>query len=224
MITRDHISHYVSTPIEDFEDKPRVEVFIFENKTPKITSIATQSVIEASSWPYKLSVVDTSMYPAAMSRIYNHFLSKSDCEYVSIVCSDAAVPNGWLNTMMEEMVKDSKMGGIGPMTYNAVNEEMIRLAEKPAGVYEAGWEWASLPVVIWRKSALENVGWYDNNYFLYGHDPELYRRLAGHGYGIYIDTRVIARHMGGTTTKRIFTPEDLITISEHNKEVDGKNA
>ncbi len=64
-----------------------------------------------------------------------------------------------------------------------------------------------------------DVGGYDEMFFLYGHDPEIFKRFDKKGYKVYIDTDIIAEHRGGSTTKKVFSPDDIDVIGEYNKEI-----
>jgi N-acetylglucosaminyl-diphospho-decaprenol L-rhamnosyltransferase len=63
-------------------------------------------------------------------------------------------------------------------------------------------EWLSGAVLAVRRSAFEEVGGFDERFFLYSEDVDLCTRLRRAGYRLRYDPRAIARHAGGGSAPR----------------------
>lgn len=63
-------------------------------------------------------------------------------------------------------------------------------------------EWVSGACILLRRSAFEEVGGFDERFFLYGEDIDLCRRLWEAGHAIRFEPGAICVHEGGASTPR----------------------
>jgi GT2 family glycosyltransferase len=63
-------------------------------------------------------------------------------------------------------------------------------------------EWVSGACLLVRRKALEDIGGWDEAFFLYGEDVDLCRRLATAGHRILYEPQAVATHVGGVSAPR----------------------
>ena len=63
-------------------------------------------------------------------------------------------------------------------------------------------DWVSGACMLVRRSALEEVGGFDERFFLYCEDKDLCRRLRAAGYDVRYEPRATVRHHGGASAPR----------------------
>jgi GT2 family glycosyltransferase len=63
-------------------------------------------------------------------------------------------------------------------------------------------EWVSGACMLVRRQALEEIGGWDEDFFLYGEDQDLCRRLWSAGYEVQFDPSARAVHVGGASASR----------------------
>ena len=63
-------------------------------------------------------------------------------------------------------------------------------------------DWVSGACMLVRRSALEEVGGFDERFFLYCEDKDLCRRLRAAGYDVRYEPRATVRHRGGASAPR----------------------
>jgi N-acetylglucosaminyl-diphospho-decaprenol L-rhamnosyltransferase len=82
----------------------------------------------------------------------------------------------------------------------AWSDEVVRSPEAYTSAHPA--EWVSGACVLARREALEQVGGWDEGYFLYGEDVDLCRRLQLTGWVVRYEPSVEAVHAGGASAPR----------------------
>lgn len=213
------IKQLVSKELPTDAQLKRVDIFVLHNKTYTDTIQCINSIVEHTDWPYRITVLDTSAYPKGlMSKMYNRLIKESPCDYISFFCSDAKATNGWLSPIMRAM-EEYHPACITPATLppcNPVIQDIINLRD--GKLHEVPADRLSIAVSVFDKNAILKVGMFDENYYLYGHDPDLLDRLVKNGYKIFLCTASVVEHKGGETTKKLFTSSDILAINEYNKE------
>jgi N-acetylglucosaminyl-diphospho-decaprenol L-rhamnosyltransferase len=63
-------------------------------------------------------------------------------------------------------------------------------------------EWVSGACMLVRRRALEEIGGWDEDFFLYGEDQDLCHRLRSAGYGVFFEPGAEAVHVGGASAPR----------------------
>lgn len=198
------------------KDPWRTEIIVLSNDTVSLTERAVVSIIRNTDMPYNLTVMETKGYPARMGTIFNKLVKRSDCPYISLFCSDAIASPGWLRQMLGAF-RDKQVALVAALTdHPPVNEEMN--VNPNSGLKQVSADSLSMPVSVISRKALRKVGYHDEGYYLYGHDPDLLRRFEASGYKLYLDTDTIVHHDGGSTTKRLYTEEEIKMIDVYNKE------
>jgi GT2 family glycosyltransferase len=63
-------------------------------------------------------------------------------------------------------------------------------------------EWASGACLLVRRSVLEELGGWDDGFFMYCEDKDLCRRARDAGYEVRFEPRAVAHHVGGASAPR----------------------
>ena len=63
-------------------------------------------------------------------------------------------------------------------------------------------DWASGACLLVRRSVLEELGGWDDGFFMYCEDKDLCRRARDAGYDVRFEPRAVARHVGGASAPR----------------------
>lgn len=79
-------------------------------------------------------------------------------------------------------------------------DEVVRRAE--AYLAPAQPEWVSGACILVRRTALEELGGFDEGYFLYCEDTDLCRRLWDAGHAVRFEPAAVAIHEGGASAPR----------------------
>lgn len=149
-------------------------------------------------------------------------------KYVALINSDVEVPRGCLETMVGYMDQHESVGMLGPRMLtpsgeigpSCMNRPSLRIwlasalglarVVRGAGLHIIhpellktqevdvlnGWFW------MVRKSALENVGLLDEQFFMYGEDIDWSRRFWDRGWKVVYFAEAEALHYGGASSAR----------------------
>ncbi len=74
--------------------------------------------------------------------------------------------------------------------------------EAPTGDVVAGADWVSGSCFLARRQALEELGGFDEAYFMYNEDMDLCWRAHHHGWGVGFAGSATVTHIGGASTSR----------------------
>jgi GT2 family glycosyltransferase len=90
----------------------------------------------------------------------------------------------------------------------AWTDELIR----DERLYERPWspEWVSGACVLVRRSVLEQLGGWDERFFLYSEDVDLCRRIRDSGWDIRFEPAAVCRHLGGASGPQSVTRPLLV--------------
>ena len=196
----------------------RVEIFVLHHSIPENTERCVSSILKYTDWPFKLTILDTSYYQRGLlAKIYNKLLEESTCEYVAFVCSDAEFENPWLEKLFKDLISDVHVMCVTPLIIPSVNRSSD--LSPYTGIYNISPNELSMSVSLFPKHLILDSNGFDERYYLYGHDSALLNKLNHKGAKFLIDTSVTVRHKVGSTTKRLFTPEELELVKEYNKTI-----
>jgi len=123
-------------------------------------------------------------------------------KYVALINSDAVVANDWLSKLIDVLEKDEKIGAVGGKSYTWRNNEkpyntnnqfysyqVIDVKRGYARTLMAGSENTIVDSisgagVIIRRVAINKVGYFDNKFFAYYEETDLFARMQRAGYKI----------------------------------------
>lgn len=141
--------------------------------------------------------------------------------FVLLLNTDTVVPPEGLAVLLKEIKARPRCGAIGPALVHEnrsfqvsfgrrvdfFSEFFQKLLFNPyfkmrpkhsRKIREAGW--LSGACLLLRKTALEETGLFDENFFLYFEDIDLCRRLRRKGYDLLFFPEIEVVHVGGATT------------------------
>jgi N-acetylglucosaminyl-diphospho-decaprenol L-rhamnosyltransferase len=147
-------------------------------------------------------------------------------EFVLLLNPDAQIDAASLAALVDALRADPRLAAVGPRTVNesgrllltqrrfprlrstyaqalflhraapfaAWSDDAVR---DPRAYEEPGFpEWVSGCCVMLRRAALESAGGFDEGFFLYAEETDLFRRLTAAGWCVGFEPRAVASHVG----------------------------
>lgn len=202
-------------PMVDERENKRVEIIILRFKEEKkVIDECVSRIVNNTQWPYKLNIYDNRCNTANTSKIWNKLIRDATCDYVCMIDSDAFVPSSiepcWLTRMMESIDEcgivypvGDNVGGInGGFSQAEPYPSSIRMPDDiDATTVRAADRVASGYCYLVKKSVMQKVGWFDEQFYLYGQDSEWSWRCNQKG-GAIIRTDTFVRHLGSYSAKK----------------------
>lgn len=202
--TMREIRKLVELPLPTDAELKRVEIIVLKYKDPEVETICASRIIENTEWPYKLTFFDNRPGTKNMSKIWNELIRKSTCDYIVFMDSDVFVPKQepcWLTKLMSTFEetqecylvspKVTKTSGVQQKAAVAINGKPERLTTDFAGM-----------CVLYKKDIFDKVGYFDEEFLLYGSDVEWSRRFIVSKYAGYVRPDVLVDHVGHYSTTK----------------------
>ena len=202
--------------VSDFEAR-RVDIVVLKYKLPNVEIECMAQLIKHTDWPYKVTWYDARNQTANFSKLWNRLAYESTCDYICIMDSDAFVTPHWLENMMAcfqpefmcadlasktpKKVKADPVGVVVPVTHTAG-------AHTLQGKY---WKEKSPCIVsaqvsgfffLFRKALLDDIGYFDERFYLHGQDSEWFDRVIASNWNIVMCRNVYVDHMVSASIKK----------------------
>jgi hypothetical protein len=192
-----------AVPMKTESETKMVEIIVLKWKCPDVETKCAERIIRHTQWPFKLVCYDNRPNTPNTSRIWNKLIRDATCDYVCVMDSDVFVDSStpcWLTRMMETFDRtDCRL--VVPLTNNCASpEQKAAAAESYPSIQAEEWIWAGFCFLM-RKSLLEDVGPFDEEFVGYGQDSEFAVRLKRKGAGAYIRRDVWMEHLHGSSFK-----------------------
>lgn len=189
-------------PLVDDKAIKRVEIIILKFKeAPEVIDECITRIIHNTDWPFKLNIFDNRFNPPNTSKIWNKLIKESSCDYIVIIDSDAFVPllkPCWLTRLMES-IEDK--GVVIPFADNCGGSNKASAAKPYPNAQPQEGIWSGV-CGLYKKSIFESIGYFDEDFLLYGQDSEFaYRCLKKMG-GATFRADVLIRHIGSYSAKK----------------------
>ena len=166
-------------------------------KLPRYENETLATVLKYTEVPYHLTAYDNGISNPGLSKTWNKCIERSDADYICLLNSDVNVEPEWLKKMLSvfDTHKEQKPGIVGPITNRC-------------GTHQSGHEKANdLRLVqpcdtlsgfcmVFPKRIWEEVGGFDEGYFLYGEDSDFCERVKEAGYGLFTAYDTFVFHYG----------------------------
>ncbi|MEK7700204.1 MAG: glycosyltransferase, partial [Planctomycetota bacterium] len=136
-------------------------------------------------------------------------------EYVLLLNNDVLVSDGWLESLVESLEKDEKIGMVGPITNSISGRQMINsipyaddggFHEFSQKIRKACYGWLTPRyriagfAVLMKKSLYEDVGGLDESFGTGNYeDDDLCLKIREKGYAIMVDESVFIHHYRSQT-------------------------
>jgi len=170
------------------------------------------------------------------ARANNQALQMCSGRYILLLNPDTEIRPGALQTLMQFMDRNPRAGGAGPYLLNSdgslqvscyplptLFRELWRLFYLdnlfPVGVYQMrDWnhnqprqvEVLKGACIILRRQALEQVGLFDEDYFIYTEEVDLCYRFTRAGWPLYWVPRAKVVHFGGQSVEKV--PDEMFML------------
>jgi hypothetical protein len=190
------IKKLAEIPMTNDHDTKRVEIIMLKFKEPKeVIGHAVMDIIDNTNWPFKLTVFDNRLNTANTSRAWNKLVKETTCDYVLLIDSDCFVPKlspCWLTRMMESI---DETGLVIPLVDNTGSpSHKASEAQKYPSTSRNQGIWSGM-CFLFKKSLYEQLGAFDERFFLYGQDSEWAFRSKKTGNAV-IRKDVLIHHLG----------------------------
>ena len=159
------------------------------------------------------------------ARANNQGIHASTGRYVFFLNSDTTVPTGTLSTLVQFMDDHSSVAACGPRLARADGStQPFAFGSDPTLAYilARGWnrlifhrslqnwethivkpvDWVSGAALIARHDALDQIGGFDEKFFMYFEDNDLCLRLRRAGGQIFYNPAVTVTHLGGASLEQ----------------------
>lgn len=146
-------------------------------------------------------------------------------EYIAILNNDIQVFDFWLDDMQEALTKlDLVMAKpmYGMPFARATESWDLRKMEANKPLEETFTDFVDFSCVLTRKSLFEEIGTFNEDFFMYGEDLDILRRIKGENKKYASSKKVNIHHIIGATSSGINeTPEIMNKSKEKLKEIWG---
>lgn len=215
------IKKLADKPLRTESEMEMVEIFVMAYNEHDLVADITGRMIKYANYPFKLTVINNVAQnaPINTSKIWNHLIKGSVCDYVGIFDSDVFFQDNWLKRMMESF-KNPQIELVVPVLDNTSSPQARATQEGVYGSIEPLREILTGQAVIYRKSIFQKYGYFDERFLLYGQDSEWgyrFRKMGGRGE---IRKDVFCHHIGGASLNKL--AEDL--KDEYNPSVEREYA
>lgn len=205
-----HIALVEKDLLTDAEAK-RVDIICLKYKEEDIEKKCVSNLVDGTDWPYKLTWYDSRNQSANFSKLWNHLTEISTCEYIVIMDSDAYVSAHWLSKMMQSfndaftctqhlgsdrMVHPQNVGLVVPITREgAASTVQGRIADADnIPPFLANSEQVSGFFFLFKKAMWEDIGPFDERFYLHGQDSEWVDRVIASKWDIVVRPDVFVDH------------------------------
>lgn len=192
-------------PMTDDKVTRRVEIIMLKfNEEPKVINEAIARIVNHTQWPFKLTIFDNRLNSANTSRIWNKLVQESTCDYVLLIDSDAFISPSdpcWLTRLMESI---DETGVVVPVGDNVGGANKSTGATAYPHAMHSSNVWSGF-CFLFKKSAWEKAGKFDEDFYIYGQDSEFAFRYAKHHGGAIFRPDVFVQHLGSYSFKKADT-------------------
>ena len=173
----------------------RVEIIVLKYNRPDCEKECVNAIIEHTSHPYKLNLYDNRLNSANMSKIWNKLIRESTCEYVLVMDSDAFPQHDrWLEMLVECFEMYPKCGYAVPVIGQSGGPK-VQQHELSGAHPERINGHASGFCFLTKKSIVEDMGWFDEDFYIFGQDSDFLERVMRESeYEIYVARRSFVKH------------------------------
>lgn len=200
---------------------PGTEVCVVDNASADGSVGALREFAGSASRPVRVIAAGRNLGFGAAN---NLGVDAAKGEFIALVNSDAFVREGVLQGLQDYLKRNPKAGVVGPRLENpdgsfqesrfafptpgrawAENLGLLRLARlfrrfKHGKPWRNGpVEWLSGACLMVRRAAWENVGGFDESFFLYAEETDMQQRLASKGWEIHWTPDLVVTHIGGSS-------------------------
>ncbi|MDP8238193.1 MAG: glycosyltransferase, partial [Candidatus Hatepunaea meridiana] len=225
----------------DNEAIPLVSIIILTYNALKYTKKCIKSIQEHTTYPYEIILVDNSSTDGTIDFLHklvrqndhykliknaenrgfaggnNQGVTAANGKYVMLLNNDVLVSDGWLESLVNSIEKDEKIGMVGPITNSISGRQMVTNVpyKDDNGFYKFAQNVRELNknkltprrrlagfAVLLKKSVYEEVDGLDETFGVGNfEDDDLCLKIRQKGYALIVDESVFIHHFGSQTFK-----------------------
>lgn len=195
----------IERPLPNDRTLRRVEIIVLSYNSPEVEGECARRLIQRTNWPYKITFFDNRSGTKNMSKIWNKLIRESTCDYVLIMDSDIFVPRlspCWLTRLIQTFDEKGDCFVVSPKVTrtSASMQQAWKPVAGPAVLFTE--EFAGM-CILYKKEVFDAVGYFDEEFLLYGSDSEWARRLLRSKYAnAYVRSDVVVDHIAHYSTKK----------------------
>ncbi len=213
---RQEVIYQVNRPLPSDSEIRRVEIIILKYKDPEVEVKCAQHLLENTEWPYKLVFFDNRPGTKNMAKIWNKLIRESTCDYVALMDSDAFVPKMepcWLTRCMQTFDMYPDCYAVSPMLDNISFPQQRAATPRNTKPEKCVEEFANT-CMVFKKDLFEKVGYYDEDFLIYGADPEHAYRVVKSPYAAYLRPDVVVGHEWHHSAKKAAAKQEYNKVAE----------
>lgn len=176
----------------------------------------------------EINLIANSCNPG-FARANNQAIHQCTGEYILLLNPDTVVKPGALSLLMKFLDEHPQAGAVGPRLINADGSLQISAYPQPT-LWREFWRlfhmdnfhpWALYPMQEWdvatprqvdvlmgaclliRRKVLDQIGLFDEDYFMYSEEVDLCCRIRQAGWSIYWVPQAVVVHYGGQSTDQV---------------------
>ena len=169
-----------------------------------------------------------------------YILEEKKTNYILLLSNDTVVDTNFLIELIRVVKSDRKIGICGPKLLSMNNPKIIdstghvfkggRIVDRGQGKFDKGQYDNKTSVIgakaaacLYRRDMLEDIGLFDENFFMYYEDAELSWRAYKRGWRGRFVPSAIVYHKGGGTTKDNQTEQKMDELCVRNMYITVRN-
>lgn len=154
----------------------------------------------------------------------NQGIQESRGDYILLLNTDTVLQPQAVKHLLEELKSNKRIGGVGPALLFSEGRYQVSFGKKVSffreicqklmlnpyyrrrlkrGMDKREVGWLSAACLLTRKNVLEEVGFFDEKFFLYFEDIDLCLRIREKGYVLVYLPQAKVCHMGGASTQEL---------------------
>lgn len=191
-----------------------------ELKVVVLDNASSDESAEAIKAAYSTVTVIEQPYRAGFGANHNTIIRSTHSAYVLLLNDDAKVAKGTIDALVDLMDANPRVAAAGPRVRRRDGKEVesawrfpsllaVTLFALTAGRYRSAQSRVEHPrhvdqlsgcALMLRRSALDDVGLFDEDFYMYGEDADLCMRLQAAGWESWIQPSATVYHAGGSSS------------------------
>lgn len=188
-------------PLVTDEDRVEVIMLVVDNDRD-VAADCTSAILKYTKHPFKLTIYENSLNSFNTAKIWNKLVKESTCGYVCLIDSDADPRNDFVSLLYNVLRRRPEAAAVGPAgdatsyinDYHRIydpNREEVAMYDNLSGF-----------CFMFRKSTLEEYGYFDEKFVFYGQDSEWTFRMSLAQKVVYVVPKAYVNHKTSVSSSR----------------------